>query len=354
MLAEQKHKIFRTFFVTLIFALFSLMFWPFFTSLLLAALFAFALQDIVSKLESKKINRKMASLILLSGLLLFIALPLVVVILKLAAKINEYSAIGFKNTELYSWTLQIVHQLTDYIINTAQSFNFDLSSLPKPIDLLNDYSGSIGSIATSFLTSLPRIALNLVVFICALFYFLYESSKIKKLFINFDVLSEVEINQIIDVIKKSSFLTLVASVSIAFLQASIISIFAYFCGFTDFFMIFIITFIFALIPIVGSAPPALFLILVSLLQGNMGAVVALAIAFVIATSADNVIKAVALNTANDQIHPIISLLALIGAILIYGATGILLGPILTQLAFNIVPIVNYRENTEEIQKVSDF
>ncbi len=49
----------------------------------------------------------------------------------------------------------------------------------------------------------------------------------------------------------------------------------------------------------------------------------------------------------DDLHPVLSLLALIGAIIVYGAAGILLGPILTQLALKIVPILFPRAELTE-------
>ncbi|MGZ3692057.1 MAG: AI-2E family transporter [Pseudobdellovibrio sp.] len=354
MQSEQRHKIFRNFFVIVVFGFFGLMFWPFFTSILLAALFAFALHDIVSKIEGKSINRTLASLILILGLGLFVALPVTLVILKIIAKINEYKALGFQNTPVYVWSQQIIHELSDYLTALAQTVNFDITALPKPVELFNDYSGTIGSYATTFLTRLPGIGLSLFVFLLSLFYFLNQPDKIKSAVIKLDYLSEGEVDKLIHVLKKSSAMTLLVSLSIALVQAIVISTFSYFCGFSDFFMIFIVTFIFALVPVIGSAPPALFLILVSFVQGNTGSGIALIIAFIIASSSDNVIKAFALKSANDKIHPIISLLALIGAILIYGAPGILLGPILTQLAFNILPIVNHRLSSGAPQETGDF
>ena len=330
------------------------MFWPFFTALLLAALFAFALHDVVVKIESRKLSRTIASLILMLGLFVFIAMPITIVILKTIAKINEYSAIGFKNTEAYVWSEQMLHRATQYIMEWGASINLDLNSLPKPMDLLNDYAGTIGGAATNFLTQLPRIGLNLAVFIFALFFFLIESKKIRRFFSGLDILSETEISKITGVIKRSSFITIVASVSIAFIQALIISLAAVMVGYSDFFLIFIITFVFALVPVVGSAPPALFLILVAFFQGNTGSGIVLIVAFLIATSSDNVIKAFVLNSGNDNIHPIVSLLALIGALLVYGAPGILLGPVLTQLAFNALPILKNVRSAGTSDEPADF
>lgn len=343
-----RHKMIRFTFVSLIFVLFAFMFWPFFTALLLASLFAFALYDTVNKLTRAKISRSNASLLLMSGILIFIAVPLVFIVLKTISTIRDYSAIGLQNTSIYQTTEKLLLSLTDYGGQLAARFDLDISKLPKPVELLSSYSDEIGSFATNAISQLPSVALSFIVFFLALYYFLNESRKIKSLLLRFDLLSETEINKIIQIIKRSSFLTLVASVLIGVVQALIITIFAYFCGFTDFIIVFIITFITSLIPVVGSGPVALFLMLISFIQGSTAAGVAMLVALVIAGSVDNLIKPLILNSASEDLHPIVSLLALVGAILVYGPTGILLGPILTQLAFNILSILRTEEKSGEI------
>jgi predicted PurR-regulated permease PerM len=316
------------------------MFWPFATAILLAAMFAFALHDFVSKMERRNMSRFAASMILIVAILMFIALPITFIILKSVSAINDYSSIGLKNTEAFAWTMQIIHQIQDAMTSITRSIGLNISILSKTSDFLGDHVGSIGGWATAFVTGIPKIILSLLVFMLARFYFLHDSKQIKKTFMNWNLLGESETNQLIKVIKSSSYLTLISSVLVAAVQSLIITVFAYFCGFEEFFVVYIFTFFFALIPVVGCAPPSFFLILVSFVNDKPGAGAAMIVAFLIASTSDNVIKAYLLKSANDRIHPIISLLGLIGAIIVYGPPGILLGPILTQLAFKVIPILS--------------
>ncbi len=352
--SEKKHKIIRTIFITVVFGLFAFMFWPFFTAILLAALFAFALNDLVSKLTVKKINRKLASIILLLSILLFIAIPVLFLTVTTVSTVKEYVAIGIQNTSFYQLTLQLVDQFTQFLITVGSKFNIDVASMAKPAELMHEYSGELGGFATKFIAKIPQFLLNLLVFFLALYYFLNESRQVKKFILKFDLVSEGEMNKIISVIKSSSFRTLVASIIIASVQALVIAIFAYFSGFTDFFLVFLVGFVFALVPVVGSAPVSIFLVLISFIQGNNASGIAMIFAFLLASSLDNVIKPLILNSSNDDIHPIILLLALIGGILVYGAPGILLGPVLTQLAFNILLILNFDEKSGDFTADSDL
>lgn len=339
---ENRHRIFRYLVVGGVFLAFAFMFWRFATPILLAAMLAFALQDSVSKMEARRISRRAGSLILMTAIVVFVAFPLTFLILKIVSSFQEYSEIGFKNTKAFAWTMQIVHQAQDALVTLASSLNINIGALSKPTEFLNEHVGTIGSWATAFVTGIPGFIIGMIAFSLALFYFLNESAQIKKTFLNWDLLSEEETDQLVSVVKTSSRLALVSTLLVAAVQSAIISTFAYFCGFEDFFMVFIFTFVFALIPVVGCAPPSLFLILVSFMNDKPGAAMAMVVAFLIASTSDNVIKAILLKSANDQIHPIISLLALIGAIYAYGAAGILIGPIVTQLAFNVIPIIRDR------------
>ncbi len=335
---EERHKYIRILFSSIIIGLFALMFWPFFTPLLLAALFSFALENLVTHFSLKYRKRHWVTLFVLVIFFIFIASPLVVMTFKLVASIKEYSAIGFQNTQFYKLTEQLLASLTNQTQIIAKNFDFDTQQLPQFSDVLSKASSSLASYATDFITQIPQRTISIFVFIGGLYFFLTQSSAIKKFFLNLDLLTKNELNQLIQIVQRSTYLTLFASALIGILQASIIATFAYFCGFNEFLFVFIITFIFSLIPIIGAAPIAIFLALLSFIQGHSSASVSLIVASVIAGSLDNLIKPLILNASSDEIHPLVSLLALIGAIIMYGAPGLLLGPILTQLAFKITKI----------------
>lgn len=351
---NYKHKIIRVVFISTIFILFSLTFWPFLTELLLAALFAFAFHDFVEKMLAKKIKRKYASLIVTLSILFFIAAPLTFIILKTISAIKKYSQVGFINIPLYQSSEKLFNELTTYLVSIAERFSLDISKIPNPSEILGHYSTQIASYATESITKVPQVALSFLVFFLGLYYFLSESQKIKEQFFKFDLLSELETNKIIIILKSSSYMTLAISLFIAAIQAFIISVFSYFSGFEEFFMIFIITFVFALIPLVGSAPTPLFLMLIAFMQSNTGAAITMLVAGIIAGSIDNFIKPILLSSAKESLSPILSLITLIGAILVYGPVGILIGPIITQLAINIIGILRSDDKSGEFIADSDL
>ena len=354
MKSEKKHKLIRTAFISIVFILFALTFWPFITELILSALFAFALHDFINRLTKKKVKRQYASLIVTLGVLIFIATPLVIVTVKTITTINEYSAVGFHNTVFYQSTEKIFNDVAKSIGSVAKRFDIDATKLPNPTEFLSQYSGKIGTFATIIITKIPDITLSLFVFFLGLYYFLSDSQKIKTQFLKLDLLSERETNEIIGTFTTTSYLTLVISLFIAALQALTITVFAYFCGFTDFFILFIVTFIFSLVPLVGSVPVPIFLMMIAYIQGNSAGVITMLVAGILSGSLDNLIKPILLSSAGEVLPPIISLFTLIGAIMVYGAVGILIGPIITQLALNILDILKPSENSGVILAESDL
>lgn len=340
MQAAQQHRFVRIIFTAIIILLFTLMFVPFFTPLLLAGLFAFAFENLVTKYARRFKSRPLVTIALLVLLSLFVATPLVLVSLKTFSTIKEYATIGLQNTEAYKLTETMLTSISEKADAIAQSLDVDLSQLPRLGDGLSRGSQFLAAFATGFIASIPDIILSLLVFLLSLYYFLTESANIKTFFLNLNLLKKNEVTEIIHIIKTSSYLTVIASALVGALQALIVAVFGYFCGYKQFMMIFVLTFISSLIPVIGAAPMALVLAAFSFIQGNNGTGIILIVAAVIAGSIDNVVKPLIVNaSSSDDLHPVIALLALIGAIMIYGAPGILLGPILTQLAFKIISIL---------------
>lgn len=335
-----QNRIIRLLITSVVMVLFAVMFWPFLTPLLLAALFAFAFEKIVTRYTLKyKKSRVLVTSILLVLLCLFVVAPLVGVVIRTVSSIKEASSAGLQNSPIYQMLEQFLVGISDKINTLAHNFDIDTSHLPQLGDILSKSSQAIASYATEFVTAIPDTTMSLLVFLASLYYFLVEAKTIKKTFVSLNILNRSELNQLIEIVKKSSYITIVASALVGALQATIVATFGYFCGYDAFMILFVLTFIFSLIPVVGAAPVALILAFLSFLQGHGGATVALIIGALIAGSIDNVVKPMIVSSSSEDLHPILSLLALVGAIIVYGAPGILLGPILTQLALKIIPIL---------------
>ncbi len=334
---QQKHLIARNVLVAAIFLLFAYTFTPFFTAIILAVLFAFALERHVKRFAKKRSSRPWLTIGILTGLFLLVAIPIGLVGFKAASSVKRYADTGFQTTPLYVSTEKMVHGVSGRLMALAQKFDIDLTQLPQPGDIVSKSAAFVGAGATALLSSLPDIILGVFVFALVLYFLLTQSTKLKKSFVKLDLVAEHELDQLIQTTQKSSYTALIASAIIGCIQAGTLSTIAYFFGYTEFMMLFVITFIFSLIPVIGAAPIAVFLALTAYIQDHNGAAIGMIVTAVVVGSVDNIVKPLIVNS-NEEAHPIIALLSLIGAIMVFGAPGILIGPVLTDLAFKIVPI----------------
>ncbi|MBC7743278.1 MAG: AI-2E family transporter [Bdellovibrionaceae bacterium] len=338
MTTSNRHRYFRIAFVTFILLLFVYLFSPFFPAIVLAILFAFALEKPVRNFSQRQSRRRWMTVGLLTSLFLLIAIPVVIVIVKAISSVKKYADVGLQNSSLYQSTEKLFTSLSGKASAVAQSLNVDLSELPQSSDLLRRAAAMIGPLATAFFGALPEIVLGLFVFALFLYYLLTESQKIKKSIMNLDLMTDHEMDQLIEATQKSSYIALVASAIIGCVQAGLLATVAYFVGYTEFLMIFVITFIFSLIPVIGAAPVAIFLSLISFIQGDNGIAIGMLVTATVVGTIDNAIKPFIINSSNDNLHPVIALLSLIGAIMAFGAPGLIIGPVVTDLAFKVVDI----------------
>jgi predicted PurR-regulated permease PerM len=349
MKAELRHRIVRIVLTAVIFGLFGAMFVPFFAPLLMAALFGFALEGVVSKYGIKRSKRKYPTAIILLLFFFLISLPVGLVGYRLVSLASTLAQTNLQDTSLY-------HSLESLIMSIESFANRALAVVdasPPEGGVMNFLPGVgawILSYTAMLATQTPQILIQLFIFSAALYLFLTEATYIRMVVSSFKILKEGELDQIIRVVQRSSYITLVVSAAVGSVQALIVAIGGVFFGFREFFLLFVITFFTSFIPVIGAAPVALFLALLSLIQGNIFSAVGLTVVAVVAGSVDNIIKPlIVASSSEESINPIISLLAIIGGVIVYGLPGLLLGPILTELTLKIVPILFHEEEKEEAE-----
>lgn len=154
-----------------------------------------------------------------------------------------------------------------------------------------------------------------------------------------EILSENKIHRLIELFEKICHMVLVSTVLIAFLQATIVAVGSLIVGYEGILIIFAIAFFLSFTPVLGSAPITLALIGYALVNGNYGHAVILVIVAILAGTLDNVIKTYVFSAADDSVHPLIALLAIIGSLAMFGPLGLFLGPVIAELAVQIGEIV---------------
>ena len=314
--------------------------WPFFMPLLLAGVFAFGLVDFVGKL-SFKLKTSYTTTVWISmvaGLILF-WLPLAIATYRVLVHIGDQSSL-----ESNQWTVKIVNlkaYVIDKIAELSALIGVDIASPARA--LLEKLMSKVGEIvlqlSTGFFQQLPALFLASLVFTLALLLFLLKAPQIKVFFNQMPLFEGQKMQALIEVIKQSCRTTLFSTVVIGVIQAFIIGLGCLAFDQGDFWLVVPITFFVSFIPVIGAAPLGYLLAVLAFLDGKVGSAVGLAVFATIAGTIDNILKPFMIG-GDTRVPPIIAFTSVLGAVIMLGIPGLILGPVLMNLAVSAIPILS--------------
>lgn len=310
----------------LIFGLFSLLFIPFWTVITIAGIFALALQPLLARGKNSIPHKIVIIATVLTTLL--ITAPFVVGAYSVSTQLVEYAkdTDGIKDN-------QFSLLLNRKIKRISKTFGFpptkQLSNLTKKIS--DTVGNKLTNWATEIMASLPTMILNLFIFSLVLYLFLDYQTYIKKQIQGLKILSVSNLNELILVLQRSSNQCIISLLIVGATQATIVLIGAIIAGYENPLFIFLITFVFSFIPVLGAASVAFFLSLMNFGDGDTGIGLLLFVIGCIAGTIDNFLTPILVNRG-IKMDGFLMLIAIIGSILIFGLPGLLIGPIVSTTA----------------------
>lgn len=316
------------------------LFLPFYSEILLAAVIALAMEPLMGKwIERFQLRWRWMVAVVLAVLFFVIATPITIVFYKTYLYFSDISQSGVQNTEFFQQLVGFKNGLQAWIGARLSSFGLEteFEMLSSTDDWLSQAGNTLIRIFTGTVYRAPRILLSIFIYSAALFFFLSESQEIKKLFLRQDLLKPEEAKRFIAVLQRSSFSTVVTSFVIAILQGTVMATGAAIFGVGDFTIVWVITFCCAFIPMVGAGPVGLVLAAYQLILSQYSAAIGLLVVAAIAGTLDNLLRPYLLSTSDEDIHPIVGLLCIIGAVMVFGMPGVFLGPVIASVAYKIIP-----------------
>lgn len=313
--------------------------WPFLIPLVMAGIFALGLNDLVFKISTKRrISHKIVvSLTVLTGLALF-WIPLALATYRVVSYIEKKEATEVDHTlnqisGLKELTLRGVQTISDWIgVDIAGPARGILENvLKKTGEIIFNYS-------SQFLTQLPTIVLGSFVFVITLFVLLLKANDIKKLVLKYSPIEPRSTEPLIDIFKKSCSVTLVSTLVVGLIQAVLIGIGSLIFREGDFWLVLTITFFLSFIPVIGAAPMGYLLAILAFLDDRMGATAGLVVVATVAGSIDNILKPMIMSGA-IRVSPVVGFTCVVGAVIMLGLPGLLLGPVIMNLFVGIVPLL---------------
>jgi len=316
--------------------------------LTLAALIALIIHPLYLKIE--KIVKKKKSL---AAILTTILVCLIIIIpfsLLLFYSINEAAL--------------IYNDISNFILNLSDSnsfvlrvggflkksgINLDISNLTQNfiVPLISSLNVNLAKFISSLVSNVSEFFIGLFISLISIFYFLRDGDKLIDLIIKILPFSKNENKQILD---KSSLIlksVLMGNILTAIIQGIVGGIgFAIFNLPTPIFW-GMIMFISALIPFVG--PMFVYIptgIIMFISNGRLDlAILFLLYNFIVTSSVDNIVKPLVIS-GRVKINSLIILISIIGGIKLWGALGLVYGPLVVALL--LIALDFYLERTKQL------
>jgi len=336
----DRKRIFKFLLAALFITAFSVLFFPFYGEILLAAVVAFAMEPTLGRwLQPRYVRWRLSVALILIAMFVIVATPVTIVAYKTYASIVETSKSGLQNTEIYAKVMNLKGLVGKASAKVTSSLGIEQEF--EFMSATEDSLNRIGNWAMGFLSglvaSVPIILLSVFIFCAALYFFLAEAAVLYRVFLRQELLTAAETKRLIKLFQSACYTTMVSSVLISITQAVIVTIGAALCDAGDPTVIFVVTFFCAFIPVIGAGPVALALAGYKALLGDYGQAIGMGVVSLIAGTSDNLLRPFLVSNAEEDLHPVVSLLAILGALIVFGMPGLFLGPVIASVAVKIIP-----------------
>lgn len=326
---------------------------PFLLPLALGGILCVVIFPMYQKLVQKKWNPSMAALVSLLIFSLVFAVPTALVVVKGAKVTSEYvrqTLESKKPTEQLGPDQQkSIQKIESFAEKTAGKFGIDI---PDPAALFNKVLNSIGAFTlnalTDFFTKLPDFVVAFFIALLTMYFGLIENEKVYVNLKKYSFLSAANAEKLVQNIVLSCRSVIFSNVVTGAIQSVIVATGAHFTNTGNFFVIGFVTFIFSFIPVIGAAPVAFGLGAYGLISGNTTEGIIMMVVGIVAGISDNFIRPLLLS-GSGEVHPLWSLLGILGGIIIFGLPGLFIGPLILAVAFSCLPIYvkDFRETSKK-------
>lgn len=338
-LLKSKSTIVRWSLLVLLVAAFLFINWPFIGPLILAGIFALGLNDFITSMCARtKLGRTMCvSLTILAGLAIF-WIPITLAVYRIVVHISQPQTIETDRI------VSQIHNLKEFVIQFLQKVSewtgVDVAGPARGMleNVLRKTGEIIFNYSSEFLGQLPAILLASFVFIIVVMVLLLKADNVRDLVLKYSPFKIEMTQELIQVFKGSCSITLFSTLVIGLIQACIIGLGSLIFGEGDFWLVLTVTFFVSFIPVIGAAPVGFLLAVLAFIGGRTGSGIGLTIVAIIAGTIDNVLKPFMVGKEN-KINPVVGFTCVVGAIIMLGLPGLLIGPVIMNLFVGVSPIL---------------
>lgn len=211
--------------------------------------------------------------------------------------------------------------------------------------LADRLSGNTIKLASSTVGATITLLVATSVFLVALYYFLADGPALAAGVRDLIPVDKEQQSRMVTEFTKVTRAVVTATILAAIVQGFMTAVALYFLDFGHFLVFLVIATIAAMIPMVGAWMVWLPCAILLAMQGHWGAAIGLTLYGSLGVSlADNVVRMYVLNT-DAQLHPLLALVSVLGALDVFGLWGIFIGPIIASCFTAALQIFNQEVHT---------
>jgi predicted PurR-regulated permease PerM len=307
---------------------------PFLLAIATGGILALMTKPVFRNLIERGLSPKSASALVTLGIVLLVIVP-ASICAGLAVKQGITIGRIVTSSENYSF-----HAIIDKISSWAPVEMIGIS--PAEVDAkAREWIQSGIKIGTTTVIGIaayvPNIILQLVLASIACFFLLIDGSGFVRWIGDKIPLDEDVSQRVVESFKNMAIASIWATLTASIAQSIVIFIGYISFGIPGAFLAGGATFVLAWIPVVGSTPVWTIGAFYLYTQDSTSKAIAMVILGLIAGIIDNVIRPIVLKGRSDM-HPLISLVAIIGGIGLFGILGVFFGPIVTAVLISLLQI----------------
>jgi predicted PurR-regulated permease PerM len=310
----------------------ALMLLPFFKLVALGGILAVLFYPLKQKISKHVKYEGLSAFITLILALLIITVPLYIIgqlaFNEIAAVYSQQVGQGSITANLNTFVSHLhgpVHSVAQNLLNNASQE-------------ISNFAGNAFSGITGLLSNIAGFGVSLILIIFTLYYFLLDGQKFRQFIERVFPLSQTHETLLVEKLESAVNGVVQGSFTVALLQGFVSTIGFFIFGVPDPLLWGVFTVLAALVPTVGtllSLVPAIAYLFIS---GHTGAGIGMTIwAFCSIQAIDNFISP-RLIGHKTNLHPLLTLLSILGGIGMFGYLGFLIGPILMAVFMALVDI----------------
>jgi predicted PurR-regulated permease PerM len=217
----------------------------------------------------------------------------------------------------------------------------------QALDVLQTIVERLTTSIGGFLGSIPSLLIGILIVVLTTYFFLADGAR----FLRFlQSLSPMKLDRSVELygaFERSCRGVVLGLFISGVVQGILMAILFVFTDMPDPIFIFMITIVAGMIPIVGSAPIWMGALVYHIFQDHWGFASIMLVGGILVSTSDNIVRPLVMK-GHAEMHPLLALVSVFGAVHLFGPTGIFLGPVIAAVFVSFLKILSLELRRESI------